>query len=193
MPKIQSLCVYCGSSLGSKADYAAEAKQLAVAMVERDMSLVYGGAHVGIMGAIADQMISLGGTTIGIIPEAIVELEVAHQGLTELLVVKDMHERKAKMAEMSDGFVALPGGLGTMEELFEVLTWSQLGFHAKPCGILNVAGFFDSLLQFLDTATAENFMRQAHRELLTDDVNPGALLDRMIATTVKTESKLAGQ
>jgi len=187
---MNSLCVYCGSSIGAKADYAQNAKRLAEAMYQHEMALVYGGAQVGIMGAIADHMISLGGKTIGVIPEAIVKLEIAHDGLTELHIVKDMHERKAKMAELADGFVALPGGLGTLEELFEMLTWSQLGFHAKPCGLLNVAGFYEHLLRFLDNATGEAFMRQAHRDLLIDDVNPDKLLKRMMATTVRTESKL---
>jgi len=193
LPAISSLCVYCGSSPGVKSEYASEAERLAEQMVEQGMSLVYGGAHVGIMGKLADRMISLGGKAYGVIPEAIVDLEVAHQGLTELFVVKDMHERKAKMADLSDGFIALPGGLGTQEEIFEVLTWSQLGFHKKPCGLLNVAGFYDHLLAFLDTATAEEFMRPAHRNLLIDDTDSASLLQRMVASTPKTESKLAGQ
>jgi len=140
---IKSLCVYCGSSPGAKPDYVAMAETLAKTMAEQNLGLVYGGAHVGIMGALADRLIALGGTVIGVIPEALVEMEVAHQGLTELHVVADMHERKATMAKLSDGFVSLPGGLGTLEETFEMLTWSQLGFHDKPCGLLNVTGFYD--------------------------------------------------
>ncbi|MCL4161708.1 UNVERIFIED_CONTAM: hypothetical protein GTU68_026150 [Idotea baltica] len=159
-------------------------------MAAQGISLVYGGAHVGIMGAVADRLMALGGQAVGVIPEALVEMEVAHQGLTELHVVADMHERKARMAELSDGFVSLPGGLGTLEEMFEMLTWAQLGMHSKPCGILNVAGFYDGLLSFLDNACKEAFMLQAHRDLLIAETEPTALLARMKAYEAQTVSKL---
>ncbi len=187
---MKSVCVYCGSSPGNKPDYIAASEALAQTMAEQGLTLVYGGAHVGIMGAVANRLLALGGEVIGIIPEALVELEVAHQGLTQLLVVADMHERKAKMAELSDGFVALPGGLGTLEELFEMLTWAQLAFHEKPVGLLNVVGFYDDLLRFLDTACAEGFMRQGHRDLLLDDVNPNELIARMMSHKAVYTSKL---
>jgi len=154
---------------------------LADALLARDITLVYGGAHVGVMGAIADRLLQGGGRAIGVIPQALVEFEVAHTGLTELHVVPDMHARKAMMADKSDAFVALPGGLGTLEELFEVLTWAQLGFHKKPCGLLNVEGFFDQLLSFLDHATGQAFMQPAHRKLLIDATSPEKLLQQLIA------------
>lgn len=190
MASINSLCVYCGSSVGAKSDYVAGSEALAQAMVTRGMSLVYGGAHVGIMGAVANRLMSLDGQVFGVIPEALVKLEVAHEGLTELFVVADMHERKAKMADLSDGFVALPGGLGTFEELFEMLTWAQLGFHTKPVGLLNVAGFYDELLRFLDTACEQGFMKQAHRDILIADTDPDMLLDRMNRYEAQYKSKL---
>ena len=176
---MKSVCVYCGSSPGAKPDYIAASEQLAEAMAANNQSLVYGGAHVGVMGAVANRLLELGGEVVGVIPKALVELEVAHQGLTKLHVVADMHERKALMAKLADGFVALPGGLGTLEELFEMLTWSQLAFHKKPVGLLNVVGFYDDLLRFLDTACVEGFMRQGHRELLLAETNPAQLLERM--------------
>ncbi len=190
MTSINSLCVYCGSSVGAKSDYVAGSEALAQAMATRGMSLVYGGAHVGIMGAVANRLMSLDGQVYGVIPESLVKLEVAHEGLSELFVVADMHERKAKMADLSDGFVALPGGLGTFEELFEMLTWAQLGFHTKPVGLLNVAGFYDELLRFLDTACEQGFMKQAHRDILIADTDPDTLLDRMNVYEAQYKSKL---
>jgi len=187
---MQFVCVYCGSSPGNKPDYVAASEQLAQSMCAQNLSLVYGGAHVGIMGAVANRLLELGGEVIGVIPEALVELEVAHQGLTQLHVVTDMHERKAKMAGLADGFIALPGGLGTLEELFEMLTWAQLAFHEKPVGLLNVAGFYDHLLRFLDTACAEGFMRQGHRDLLLSDTDPSELLARMMKHKAVYTSKL---
>jgi len=191
--EIKSLCVYCGSSPGAKPDYVAASERLAETMAEQNLSLVYGGAHVGIMGAVSDRLMALGGTVVGVIPEALVEMEVAHQGLTELHVVADMHERKAKMAELADGFVSLPGGLGTLEEMFEMLTWSQLGMHGKPCGLLNVAGFYDDLLRFLDNACTEAFMLAHHRALLIDSTDPNDLITRMKAYVPVVKSKLEWQ
>lgn len=193
MADIKSLCVFCGSSPGAKPDYIASSEQLAQSMAEQQLSLVYGGAHVGIMGALADRLMALGGKVVGVIPEALVEMEVAHQGLTELHVVADMHERKAKMAELSDGFISLPGGLGTLEEMFEVLTWSQLGLHGKPCGLLNVAGFYDDLLRFLDNACSEAFMLPHHRALLMAETDPDNLIGRMKAYEAEVKSKLEWQ
>ena len=177
---LKSICVFCGSSRGARPDYIEASVQLARAMAEQNLSLVYGGAHVGIMGAIANELLELGGKVYGVIPESLVEMEVAHQGLTELYVVKDMHERKAKMTDLADGFISLPGGLGTLEEMFEVLTWAQLGFHDKPSGLLNVAGYYNDLLSFLDHANNEGFMRREHRQLLIDESEPEQLLARLM-------------
>ena len=181
MSSLKSICVFCGSSSGARPEYIESGHLLADAMHARGLSLVYGGAHVGIMGAIANRLLELGGEVYGVIPHSLVNLEVAHEGLSELIVVDTMHERKAKMADLADGFIALPGGLGTLEELFEVLTWSQLDFHDKPCGLFNVADFYGKLMEFLDYATAEAFMRQEHRDLLLTDNTADGLLDQMLS------------
>jgi len=157
------------------------ARSLGRAIVERRWALVYGGARVGLMGALADEVLLHGGHVTGIIPETLVVKEVAHAGLSELRVVKSMHERKAMMADLSDGFVALPGGWGTVEELFEVLTWGQLGLHRKPCGLLNVRGYFDHLLTFVGHAVAEGFLRPEYRPMILTSTDPGRLLD-LLAT-----------
>lgn len=190
MPALRSICVFCGSSPGADPHYIAASHALADVMLERDITLVYGGAHVGVMGAIADRLMQGGGRVIGVIPQALVEFEVAHTGLTELHVVPDMHARKAMMADKSDAFVALPGGLGTLEELFEVLTWAQLGIHQKPCGLLNVAGFYDGLLGFLDHAARQAFMTTAHRALLVAETLPATLLNRFDAHVPVVSGKL---
>lgn len=176
---MKRICVYCGSSSGKSPEYIESAHALAEALVERGIGLVYGGASVGIMGAIADTVLDHGGEVIGVIPQSLVEKEVSHHGLTELKVVASMHERKAAMAEISDGFIALPGGLGTLEELFEMLTWSQLGFHQKPCGILNVKQYFDHLRLFLDHAVEQQFVKDVHRNMLLVEQNPSKLLTLM--------------
>ncbi len=181
MNELKSLCVYCGSSGGRREDYAGAARALAQAMVARGIRLVYGGASVGIMGAVADEVLRLGGEAVGVIPEALMRKELAHAGLTELHVTPSMHARKTLMAELADGFVALPGGIGTFEELFEVWTWGQLGFHRKPCGLLNVAGYYDGLIAFLDHAADEQFIREAHRSMLVVESEPAALLERFAA------------
>lgn len=178
MKPITSLCVYCGASPGRSEAYAATARTLAESLVRRDIGLVYGGASIGIMGMVADRVLELGGRVIGVIPEALAHKEVAHQQLTELQVTRSMHERKTRMAELSDGFVALPGGIGTLEELFEIWTWAQLGFHAKPCGILNAGGYYDLLIRFLDHVMDEQFVKPDHRRLLFVESEPTALLDR---------------
>jgi len=164
--RIDAVCVYCGSSPGLDPVHGRAADALGDAIAAGGRSLVYGGARIGLMGRIAERVMAGGGRVTGVIPQGLVDREVAHDGLDELLVVADMHERKARMAALADGFVAMPGGLGTLEELFEMLTWSQLGLHAKPVGVLNVDGFHDGLLGFLDHACGQGFMTPAHRALL---------------------------
>jgi uncharacterized protein (TIGR00730 family) len=175
---MKNICVYCGSSPGRIEAYAEGARALAKALVARNLGLVYGGASVGIMGLVADSVLQLGGRVVGVIPEALKRKEIDHRGLTELHVTHSMHERKTLMAELSDGFIALPGGIGTLEEIFEVWTWAQLGFHAKPCGLLNVAGYYDQLTTFLDHTVAEQFVKPAHRATLMVEASPEILLDR---------------
>ncbi len=184
---MKKICVFCGSSSGRQPEYIEAAHKLANALTKRGIGLVYGGASVGIMREIADAVLSSGGEVIGVIPQALVDKEVSHKGLTELKVVSSMHERKAVMAELSDGFIALPGGLGTLEELFEVLTWSQLGFHNKPCGLLNVNGYYNKLSSFLDHAVDEEFVKMKHRELLLNEDNPGGLLALMEANQASSK------
>jgi uncharacterized protein (TIGR00730 family) len=176
---MKKICVYCGSSSGKSPEYLESARVLAKEMVKRNIGLVYGGANVGIMGEIANTMLANGGDVTGIIPQSLVDKEVGHFGLTELKVVGSMHERKAIMADLSDGFIALPGGLGTLEELFEVLTWSQLGFHHKPCALLNIKQYYESLSVFLDHAVDEEFVKPIHREMLLVASDPSQLLDAM--------------
>jgi uncharacterized protein (TIGR00730 family) len=170
------LCVFCGSNPGRLPAYREAAASLGRSLAERGFGLVYGGASVGLMGVVADAALAAGADVIGVLPRALVAREIAHAGLTELRITESMHERKAMMAGLADGFVALPGGAGTLEEIFEVWTWAQLGEHAKPCGLLNVAGFYDRLLEFLDVARAEAFMRPEHRAMLLSEESPGALL-----------------
>jgi uncharacterized protein (TIGR00730 family) len=178
MPTINSLCVYCGSSPGRLEAYALAAVSLAEALVRRNIRLVYGGAGIGIMGILADNVLKLGGQAVGVIPKALAHKEVVHQNLTELHITQSMHERKMLMAELADGFVALPGGIGTLEELFEIWTWAQLGFHNKPCGLLNVAGYYDLLIGFLDHALTEQFVKKHHHGLLMVEETSDALLER---------------
>ncbi len=189
---MNSICVYCGSSFGNETAFAAAARQLAKAMNERSISLVYGGASVGIMGEIADAILAGGGRAIGVIPQALADKEVAHSDLTELHIVSSMHERKALMAEKSDGFVALPGGFGTLEELFEALTWSQLGFHQKPVALLNVANYYDGLLKFLDQATHAQFVKPAHRNLLIASETADGVLNHMLDFKPSVSTKWIG-
>jgi uncharacterized protein (TIGR00730 family) len=178
---IRTLCVYCGSSTGHDPAYGHAARALGRQMAERGLSLVYGGGHVGLMGMIADAIMDAGGKVTGVIPAALMDAEVGHDRLTRLHVVKDMHERKAMMADLADGFIALPGGIGTLEELFEVMTWLQLGYHAKPVGLLNTLGFYDELLAFLDKQRDTGFLRAEHRALLITDDAPASLVQRMQA------------
>lgn len=176
--KMQSICVYCGSSIGAAPLYADAARALAREMVNDNIALVYGGGNVGLMGIIADEVLRLGGEATGVIPRALLDREVGHRGLTRLHIVKDMHERKAMMADLSDGFIAMPGGIGTLEELFEVFTWSQLGLHDKPIGLLNVDGFYDGLIHFMQHIVTERFLRPEQAALLLTDISPAALVAR---------------
>lgn len=176
---MKSITVFCGSNSGLRAEYAQAAKKLARLLVEQNIRLVYGGGNVGLMKIIADEVMNAGGEVIGIIPDSLDQREVGHRGITELKVVSSMHERKALMADLADGFIAMPGGIGTFEEFFEILTWAQLGFHEKPCGILNVAGYYDGLLALCDHAVAEGFLRPVHRQLILDDSSEIALLEKM--------------
>ncbi|GAB4459056.1 MAG: TIGR00730 family Rossman fold protein [Armatimonadaceae bacterium] len=163
--KLRTICVYCGSNRGENPVYREVATQVGASLAQRGIRIVYGAGHVGLMGVVADAALAAGGEVVGVIPRALADWEVAHTGLTELHLVENMHERKAMMADFSDAFLALPGGFGTLEELFEVLTWSQLRIHSKPCGILNVNGFFDPLFVFLEHMVQEGFLRTQHREL----------------------------
>jgi len=183
------ICVFSGSSLGRHDRYRTSAAELGALLAERQIGLVYGGAAVGLMGAIADSVLAAGGEVIGVIPRALAEREVAHTGLPDLRIVDSMHERKALMAELSDAFIALPGGIGTFEELFEVWTWTQLGAHAKPCGLLNTLGFYDGLLTFLDHVVGESFLKPVHRQMLLSSDSPTALLDGLLTYQVPTETK----
>jgi uncharacterized protein (TIGR00730 family) len=176
---VRSICVFSGASPGSQAQYAAAAQELGAELAARHIRLVYGGASVGLMGVVADSALAAGGEVIGVIPQQLVDREVAHQGLSDLRITSSMHERKALMAELSDGFVALPGGYGTLEEFAEVLTWSQLGLQCKPCGLLNVADFYRPLLQFFDHAVNEQFVRAEHRDLILADTDAARLLDAL--------------
>ncbi len=181
MSGIRRVAVFCGSNPGARPDYVAAAKALGRTLASRGIGLVYGGSNVGLMAAIADEMMDELGDVIGVIPKTLVEREVANTSLSDLRIVNSMHERKALMAELADGFIALPGGIGTLEEFFEMWTWAQLGMHRKPCGLLNAAGYYDSLLSFLDRSVEEKFVRQVHREMVIVEENPAALLDRFEA------------
>jgi len=175
---LRRLAIFCGSNPGARPEYEAGARSLGKALVERGIGVVYGGSSVGLMQVLAETMLEEGGEIIGVIPKMLVEREVANTALDDLRVVGSMHERKAMMAELADGFVALPGGIGTLEEFFEIWTWAQLGVHEKPCGLLNIAGYYDPLLAFLDGAVEERFVRQIHRDMVIVESEPRALLDR---------------
>src|SRR3954447_25522665 len=175
--KMKRICVFCGSNSGVRPVYAEAAKRMGAVMVQRGIGLVYGGGRVGLMGTIADTVMAEGGEVIGVIPEALAAKEVAHQGLTELHIVGSMHERKALMAELSDGFIAMPGGVGTFEEFCEVLTWAQLGIHLKPCGLLNVENYYEPLLALFNHAVAEGFIRPEHRSLVLESDKPEQLIE----------------
>ena len=180
-PKLKAVCVFCGSNCGARKEYALAAEEVGAELARRGLTLVYGGGNVGLMGIVADAALKVGGKVIGVIPEALMAKELGHTGLTKLHVVNSMHERKALMAELSDGFLALPGGFGTFEEFLEIVTWAQLGFHQKPCGLLNVAGFYDPFLQFIAHATREQFIRDEHTDTVIANESVPAVLDRMFA------------
>jgi uncharacterized protein (TIGR00730 family) len=180
---MKSIAVYCGASLGAKPLYAHAACELARVLVERNIGLVYGGGKVGLMGVLADEVLRLGGEATGVIPRALLEREVGHTGLTRQFVVKDMHERKAMMSDLSDGFIALPGGMGTLEELFEMLTWAQLGIHAKPVCLFNVEGFYDGLVRFVRQLHDEGFVRAQHLELMMVEQEADAVVRRLQGAT----------
>ena len=185
---MQRICVYCGSSNGASPEYANAARELAAVLVQQELELVYGGADKGLMGVLADAVLEGGGKVHGVIPEMLREKEIAHPRLTELHVVPSMHARKTMMAALSDGFIALPGGYGTLEEIIEIVTWGQLQFHDKPCGLLNVNGYFDHLLSFLDHASAEGFLRAENRRMLLHDDTPTGLMqqfDRYTAPSIE--------
>ncbi|HEY4305611.1 MAG TPA: TIGR00730 family Rossman fold protein [Gemmatimonadaceae bacterium] len=173
------ICVFCGSSMGARPEFAKVARTFGRLIAERQIGLVYGGAHVGLMGTIADAALAAGGVVIGVMPRSMVDREIAHTSLTDLRIVANMHERKATMAELSDAFVALPGGLGTLEELFEVWTWAHLGFHRKAVALLDIGGFYDPLIAFLDHAVDERFINPSNRGILLRETDPAALLDRL--------------
>lgn len=177
---MQKICVFCGSNFGNHPAYAEAAATLGTLLAQRDVTLVYGGGNVGLMGAVADAALAEGGEVIGIMPQALVQKEIAHRGLTKLHIVDSMHERKALMAEVADAFIALPGGYGTFEEFCEVLTWAQLGLHRKPCGVLNVQGYYDNLLALFDRAVEDQFVMEAHRIMVLSDDDPAVLLERLL-------------
>jgi uncharacterized protein (TIGR00730 family) len=181
MSDIRRVAVFCGSNPGARPEYMAAARSLGRFLAQRGIGVVYGGSNVGLMSALAEEMMDELGDIIGVIPRMLVEREVANTALTDLRIVATMHERKALMAELADAFIALPGGIGTLEEFFETWTWAQLGMHTKPCGLLNVAGYFDPLLAFLDRAVSERFVRDVHRQMLVVDSDPSALLARFEA------------
>jgi hypothetical protein len=173
---MQRICVFCGSSRGAREGYADAARGVAAALVRNGLTLVYGGGRVGLMGIVADEVLRVGGRAIGVIPRPLWDREVGHANLTEVRIVETMHERKATMADLSDGFIALPGGLGTLEEIFEVWTWAQLGMHAKPCGFLDAGGYYTPLMQFLDRAVSEEFIRADVRAAAIVDNDPDRIL-----------------
>jgi uncharacterized protein (TIGR00730 family) len=176
---MKRVCVFCGSSPGARPAYASAARELGAALARRGLGLVYGGGGVGLMGILADSALASGASVIGVIPKGLATKELAHAGLSDLRVVSSMHERKALMAELADAFIAMPGGLGTLEEICEILTWAQLGIHAKPCSLLNVEGYFDTLLAMLDHAVAERFVRPEHRALVLSGSDPSELLSAL--------------
>jgi uncharacterized protein (TIGR00730 family) len=190
---LKRICVFCGSSSGTGETYVRSAREVGLLLCQRGIELVYGGGKVGLMGAVADACLSAGGRVTGVIPQLLVDKEVAHEGLTELRVVQTMHERKALMADLADAFLALPGGYGTWDELCEVLTWSQIGIHRKASALLNVNGYYDPLLAMADRAVSEGFIHTVNRELLLTDTDPARLLDRLEDYVVPVVDKWMGR
>ncbi len=190
---LNRICVFCGTNAGSRPAYGVAARDLGRVLAEQGIELVYGGASVGVMGELADAVQEHGGHVTGIIPQQLMEKEAAHTGIRNLIVVASMHQRKSQMADMSDGFIAFPGGIGTLEGFFEVLTWGQLGIHSKPAGILNVERYFDGLTGFLDHAVREGFLTEAHRKNIIVESDPGVLLDRLRSYAPPEGEKLMGR
>ena len=190
---MRRVCVYCGANRGRDPAYAEAARAMGRALAQRGIELVTGGGRVGLMGVVADAALEAGGSVVGVIPQALMKRELAHAELSELIVTASMHERKAKMAELADGFIAMPGGLGTYEELFEIWTWAQLGWHGKPCGVLNAAGFYDRLVAFLDGSTEAGFLKPQHRAMLVVESDPERLIDRFEVYTAPAVTKWIGQ
>ena len=188
---MKRVCVFCGSSEGSRPIYVEAARRMGEEIARRGLGLVYGGGKVGLMGAVAEAALAAGGEVVGVMPDALVSREIGHEGLTELHLVGSMHERKKMMADLSDGFVALPGGYGTLEEFLEVLSWAQLSIHEKPCALLDVAGYWEPLVSLFDRTVAEGFVRPDHRSLVLTGRDPGELLDRMERYTPPVEKKWA--
>jgi uncharacterized protein (TIGR00730 family) len=178
---MKTICVFCGSSIGARPEYLKAAKDLGICLYNRNIRLVFGGSRIGLMGQIASTMLENGGQVIGVIPREFVKSEIAHNNLTELHVTETMHERKALMSGLSDGFIALPGGLGTLEEIFEMMAWAQLGLHSKPCGLLNAADYFNGLLSFLDHSVKENFIESVNLSMLIVDKDPDNLLSKFLS------------
>jgi uncharacterized protein (TIGR00730 family) len=191
--RMKRICVFCGTNPGARPEYGAAARELGRILAEQEIELVYGGASVGIMGELADSVHEHGGQVTGIIPQQLMQREAAHTGIHNLIVVASMHQRKSQMADMSDGFIALPGGIGTLEGFFEVLTWGQVGIHTKPAGILNVAGYFDALTGFLDHAVGEGFLTEAHRNAIMVDTDPLRLIERLRSFTPLEGERLMGR
>jgi uncharacterized protein (TIGR00730 family) len=190
---LSRLCVFCGTNNGSRPDYGSAARELGALLAAEGIELVYGGASVGIMGELADAVQEAGGHVTGIIPQQLIQKEAAHRGIQDLIVVASMQQRKSQMADLSDGFIALPGGIGTLEGFFEMLTWGQVGIHAKPCGILNIAGYFDALTAFLDHAVKEGFLTEVHRKTIMVESDPKALLGRLRAYEAPAGAPLMGR
>jgi hypothetical protein len=190
---MKRLCIFCGSNAGADPAYARAARELAALLARQGLGLVYGGGNVGLMGIVADAALAHGGEVIGVIPQALVDKELAHQRLSRLHVVHSMHERKALMAELADAFIALPGGYGTLEEFCEIVTWAQLGLHRKPCGLLNVAGYYDPFLAQIGHAVKARFVRAENRELIVVDAQPAALLQRLRRTRPPAVPKWIGK
>lgn len=191
--KIKNICVYCGSSPGKNPAYSDAATSLAIALCNRGIGLVYGGGAIGVMGVIADAVLEAGGQAIGVIPKSLAVKEVAHDNLSELHVVASMHDRKAMMADLADGFIALPGGWGTLEEIFEMLTWAQLGFHEKPCGLLNIEGYYNGLIDFLENSFEQQFVSELYRPMLMKAQEPLALLDQFATYQAPKVRKWVGE
>lgn len=186
---MKNICVFLGANPGKSEIYAEAARSLGQELARRDITTVYGGSNMGLMGILAESALAAGGKVIGVIPNSLVQKEISHHGLTELHVVDTMHERKSMMAEISDGFIALPGGIGTMDEFFEIFTWGQLGFHQKPCGLLNIGGYYSKLMTFLDQVVDEGFLKKAHKEMVVLASTPTEILDAFSHYTPPTVSK----